>query len=122
MIPVIQKLALQDGNNVVTTIHRNLPLSAHNIYSEVAIVTIQEILLWLPAFHHHADHCCNIIKTLFEHLQRVLSRDISHSQDESIKNKIKWHFTMWHTTKMFGGTCAFTTHLVSPVLYHRGFG
>ena len=33
-------LAHQDGNIVVTTIHRCFPLSPHNIYSEVAIVTI----------------------------------------------------------------------------------
>ena len=43
------KLVLQDGNNVVTTIHRCFTLSAHNNYSEVAVVTVQEVLLWLPA-------------------------------------------------------------------------
>ena len=42
------KLALQDGNNIVITIHRCFTLSAHNSYSEVAMVTIQEVLLWLP--------------------------------------------------------------------------
>ena len=38
-----------DGNTVVTTIHRCFPLLVHNIYSEVVMVTIQEVLLWLPA-------------------------------------------------------------------------
>ena len=46
-------LAHQDGNNdgnsVVTTIHRCFPLLVHKIYSEVAMVTIQEVLLWLPS-------------------------------------------------------------------------
>ena len=36
----------QPGKNIY--IHRCFPLSTHNVYSKVAMVTILEVLLWLP--------------------------------------------------------------------------
>ena len=45
MPQALQTSPTKDGNSVVTTIHRCFPLSVHNIYSEVAMVTIQEVLL-----------------------------------------------------------------------------
>ena len=55
------------GNTVVTTIHRYFLLSVHNIYNEVAMVTIQEDL---PAV-------ISGIETSKQHLQKFNSTDDS---------------------------------------------
>ena len=47
MAQALQTSPTKDGSTVVTTIHRCFPLSAHNIYSKVAMVTIQEVILLL---------------------------------------------------------------------------
>ena len=69
MTQVIKTSPNKDGNTVVTTIHRCFPLSAHNVYSEVAIVTIQEVLLWLPAVISGIEASKEHPKIL--HLQKV---------------------------------------------------